>query len=40
MMTSTEWQLARGAAERYERILTPVILGPFARALVGMLLRI
>jgi ubiquinone/menaquinone biosynthesis C-methylase UbiE len=33
-MASTEWQLAREAAERYQHILTPAILGPFARALV------
>lgn len=34
MATSTQWQLARGAAERYERVLVPAILGPAARALV------
>lgn len=34
MTTSTQWQLAREAAERYEDILVPAILGPFARALV------
>jgi ubiquinone/menaquinone biosynthesis C-methylase UbiE len=34
MKTSTQWQLARDAAERYERILVPTILGPAARALV------
>ncbi len=34
MTTSTQWQLARASAERYQRILTPAILGPFARALV------
>lgn len=34
MTTSTEWQLAREAAERYEKILVPTILGPAARALV------
>jgi ubiquinone/menaquinone biosynthesis C-methylase UbiE len=34
MATSTQWQLARDAAERYERILVPAILGPVARALV------
>jgi ubiquinone/menaquinone biosynthesis C-methylase UbiE len=34
MATSTQWQLARDAAERYERILVPAILGPAARALV------
>jgi ubiquinone/menaquinone biosynthesis C-methylase UbiE len=33
MTTSTQWQLAHEAAERYERILTPAILGPAARAL-------
>jgi len=33
-MASTEWHLARAAAERYQHILTPAILGPFARALV------
>ena len=34
MTTSTQWQLARDSAERYQSILTPAILGPFARALV------
>ena len=34
MTTSTQWQLARGAAERYQNILTPAILGPFAEMLV------
>lgn len=34
MATSTQWQLARDAAERYERILVPAILGPGARTLV------
>lgn len=34
METSTQWQLAREAAERYEQILVPAILGPVARALV------
>jgi SAM-dependent methyltransferase len=34
METSTQWQLARDAAERYERILVPAILGPAARSLV------
>lgn len=34
MTTSIQWQLARDAAERYERILVPTILGPAARALV------
>jgi ubiquinone/menaquinone biosynthesis C-methylase UbiE len=34
MTTSTEWQLAREAAERYERILVPAVFGPAARALV------
>lgn len=34
MSTSTQWQLARDAAERYERILVPAILGPAAVALV------
>src|SRR5690606_1979760 len=34
MTTSTQWQLARDAAERYERILVPAILGPAAIALV------
>ncbi len=34
MATSKQWQLAHDAAERYEEILVPSILGPFARALV------
>lgn len=34
MATSKQWQLARSAAERYERILVPAILGPAARSLV------
>ncbi len=34
MTTSTQWQLARESAERYQTILTPTILGPFAQALV------
>ncbi|MEJ2158430.1 MAG: methyltransferase domain-containing protein [Desulfobacteraceae bacterium] len=34
MEISKQWQLARGAAERYERILVPAILGPAAQALV------
>jgi len=34
MTISTEWQLAREAAERYQQILVPAILGPAARALV------
>jgi ubiquinone/menaquinone biosynthesis C-methylase UbiE len=34
MTTSTQWQLARDAAVRYEQILVPSILGPAARALV------
>lgn len=34
MAGSTPWQLAREAAERYERILVPAIFGPFAEALV------
>ena len=34
MTTSTQWQLAEKSAERYQTILTPTILGPFARALV------
>jgi ubiquinone/menaquinone biosynthesis C-methylase UbiE len=33
-MTITQWQLAREAAERYQRILVPAILGPAACALV------
>jgi ubiquinone/menaquinone biosynthesis C-methylase UbiE len=35
MSVSTQWQLAREAAERYECILVPAILGPFAQALVA-----
>jgi ubiquinone/menaquinone biosynthesis C-methylase UbiE len=34
MSTSKEWQLERESAERYERVVVPSILGPFARALV------
>lgn len=34
MSAPTEWHLEREAAERYERILVPAILGPFAQALV------
>lgn len=34
MIASTQWQLARDSAERYQTVLTPTILGPFARALV------
>jgi len=34
MATSAQWQLAREAAESYEQILVPSILGPAARALV------
>ncbi len=36
MKTSTQWQLARESAERYQSILTPAILGPFAQALVDV----
>lgn len=32
--TSPRWQLTRDAAERYEQILVPTLLGPAARALV------
>lgn len=34
MGTSRQWQLARDAAERYEAVLVPAILGPAARRLV------
>ena len=34
MATSANWQLTREAAQRYEDILVPVILGPFARIVV------
>jgi SAM-dependent methyltransferase len=34
MATSTQWQLARDSADRYEQVLVPTILGPAARALV------
>jgi SAM-dependent methyltransferase len=34
MMTSTTWQLAQDAAVRYEEVLVPWIIGPFALALV------
>ncbi|MEO1290434.1 MAG: methyltransferase domain-containing protein, partial [Chloroflexota bacterium] len=33
-MTSKEWQLATDSAQRYQDILVPSILGPFADALV------
>lgn len=33
-MTSKKWQLAEDSAKRYEDILVPTILGPFAKALV------
>lgn len=33
-MTSKQWQLANDAALRYEEVLVPTILGPFAKALV------
>ncbi|MEM6282565.1 MAG: class I SAM-dependent methyltransferase [Chloroflexota bacterium] len=32
-MTSKDWQLAHDAAARYEEVLVPAILGPFAKAL-------
>jgi SAM-dependent methyltransferase len=32
--TSTQWQLSREAATRYEQVIVPHILGPFAKALV------
>jgi len=35
-MASTHWHLARESAERYQQILTPAILGPFARAMVDV----
>lgn len=35
MITSTQWQLAREAADRYEQILVPAILGPAAQVLVN-----
>lgn len=34
MTTSTEWQLARDAAEQYQKVLVPSILGPAASTLV------
>jgi SAM-dependent methyltransferase len=34
MTTSKRWQLAQESAMRYQNILAPAILGPFARALV------
>lgn len=34
MATSTQWQLVRDAATRYQQVLVPTILGPAARALV------
>ena len=33
-MTSKQWQLANDAAQRYEHIAVPAILGPFAKSLV------
>ena len=36
MTTSTQWQLARESPERYQNILTPAILGPFAEAVVNV----
>ena len=36
MATSTQWQVARDAAERYTQVLVPAILGPAARALVEL----
>ena len=35
-MTSKQWQLADDAATRYQDVLVPAILGPFAKALVDM----
>lgn len=34
MSTSTQWQLNRESAARYQQIIVPTIIGPFARALV------
>ncbi len=34
MSTSTQWQLTLEAATRYQQVIVPAILGPFARALV------
>jgi SAM-dependent methyltransferase len=34
MTTSTQWQLAREGAMRYEQIIVPAFLGPAARVLV------
>ncbi len=34
MIASTQWQLAKNAAEKYQSVLTPAILGPFAEGLV------
>jgi SAM-dependent methyltransferase len=34
MSTSTQWQLTLEAAARYQQVIVPAILGPFARALV------
>ena len=34
MATSTQWQLAQEAAEQYENVLVPTILGPAAQTLV------
>ncbi len=37
-MASKNWQLAEDAAKRYEAVLVPAILGPFAKALVDFAL--
>jgi ubiquinone/menaquinone biosynthesis C-methylase UbiE len=34
MATSTQWQLTREAATRYEQIIVPAFIGPFAQVLV------
>ncbi len=36
MPTSANWQMAHAAAEQYEKVLVPAILGPAARVLVDL----
>ena len=34
MATSTQWQLSNDAAMRYEQVIVPAFIGPFAKALI------